>query len=474
MSRLATILLLPVLAAACAIIPPKLEGISQRNMEDAVLSMATAALRTGQVETARRLYRRLLEVDPESVAARMGLGNVSLRRQDPALAARWYLLALARAVEPAERHAALLAHGRAALSAGQVDAARDSFVRLTDPREGAPPTYVAWGYNGLGLAHILSGDAWGAVAAIERAVLTAPEEPRFQGNLDRALAMLPAAGAEQLRSGEPTGKPLPEADAGASNPAAIRPEAPAAVSAPVAATDPAGGQPRPVADADRAPQVPAPPEQAAPDLAPLDHREATPTGATDMAERTPPGTDDLSPSDLPRSAPAGYVVLQDNLPFLQFGAYLKRHRADEAAAALESVTDWPVVTSGVRDGDGAGLHRVRIGPIPWRDAVSELIDELAPHGFRISNPSAVAGIPSAPFGGLDAWPVDENGVRFLQVGAFGERPVAESIAAAMRSLTDREVRVSETAQGDGALLHRVRIGPVEPGVRLPELFRVPK
>ncbi|MCY4122593.1 MAG: SPOR domain-containing protein, partial [Acidobacteria bacterium] len=241
---------------------------------------------------------------------------------------------------------------------------------------------------------------------------------------------------------------------------------------------------------DRAPRVPEPPEpvdptatdppppeQAEPaalDPPPLDHREATPTGATDMAERTPPGTDDLSPSDLPRSAPAGYVVLQDNLPFLQFGAYLKRHRADEAAAALESLTDWPVVTSGVRDGDGAGLHRVRIGPIPWRDAVSELIDELAPHGFRISNPSAVAGIPSAPFGDLDAWPVDENGVRFLQVGAFGERPVAESIAAAMRSLTDREVRVSETAQGDGALLHRVRIGPVEPGVRLPELFRVPK
>ncbi|MCY4120783.1 MAG: tetratricopeptide repeat protein, partial [Acidobacteria bacterium] len=290
MSRLATILLLPVLAAACAIIPPKLEGISQRNMEDAVLSMATAALRTGQVETARRLYRRLLEVDPESVAARMGLGNVSLRRQDPALAARWYLLALARAVEPAERHAALLAHGRAALSAGQVDAARDSFVRLTDPREGAPPTYVAWGYNGLGLAHILSGDAWGAVAAIERAVLTAPEEPRFQGNLDRALAMLPAAGAEQLRSGEPTGKPLPEADAGASNPAAIRPEAPAAVSAPVAATDPAGGQPRPVADADRAPQVPAPPEQAAPD--PL------PPAPADPAAPDPPPPEQAEPAVL--------------------------------------------------------------------------------------------------------------------------------------------------------------------------------
>ena len=190
MLRPAVILVLAILAPACSLMPAKSEYVRAQQMEDAVLPMAATALEAGQVETARRLYVRLLDVDPESVRARMGLGDVALRERETAAAARWYLAALAHTEAPLQRHAALLAHGRAALAAGQLKAARESFTRLTNPKENAPRESVAWGHNGMGLTLLLEGDLTGAVAAMERAVLHVPEEERFQGNLNRALAML--------------------------------------------------------------------------------------------------------------------------------------------------------------------------------------------------------------------------------------------------------------------------------------------
>ena len=609
--RPSIVLLLSACAAACAIIPPlERRDLRERNMEEAVASMADAALRTGQVETANRLYRRLLEVAPASVTARMGLGNVALGNQEPADAARWYRAALMHAVEPAERFEARLAHGRAALSAGQIGAARDSFVGLTDPRAGAPRIYVAWGHNGVGLARLLAGDARGAVEAMEQAVLTAPEESRFKGNLDRALAMLSASEGGQVARPEtppapplepppepprerlppepppeplpepprerlppePPSEPLPEPPrarlplvenvdtAPVSTPAAASPEVPDAVRVPIRTTnlmadrqprstpadttpedsvaaghpapepepvalappdaEPAdpGRDPEPVVlappdaepvdpgPADMTPQdaepvafpdpqrvdvaplaepvdlVPpdpeppadvAPPEPEPVNLALLDPDPVaaaveTPLGGTDVAERTPEV--DPAANATPGPLPRGYVVLEHRLPFVQFGAYSKPQAAATTAAALDALTDWRVGTSAAPVADGGRLHRVRVGPIPSRDALSELIDVLASHGYRVSNPSVVAEVPKVPLGDLVAWPVYDDGERFLQVGAFGERPVAEGLAAALRSLTDREVRVGAVASGNGVMLHRVRIGPVDAGARLADLL----
>ncbi|MDE0036212.1 MAG: SPOR domain-containing protein [Gammaproteobacteria bacterium] len=540
MFRPASILLLTAFAAACSILPTGKPGdIRQHNMGEAVASMAAAALSSGQVETANRLYRRLLEVDPESVAARMGLGDVALRQREPVDAARWYRTALVRAAQGAERHAALLAHGRAALSAGQIDAARGSFAQLTDPRAGAPRTYVAWGHNGLGLARLLSGDARGAVGAMEQAVLTAPEEIRFKGNLDRALAMLPVSDAERLSRQLPVPPPEPPPErsppvadpetAPESTPAVESPgDVPVAVHASAAATDPVAGTvpqspegddsapsvpeptdpapqdpassadaddadaeaepgPEPAADADAEPE-PAADAEAAPepvdfavpapesvDPAPPDSREhggETPGrgGATERAAEVGNGPRSHATSE---PLAAGYVVLEYSLPFLQFGAFADAQAAAAAAAALGALTDWPVSVSETRLAEGVRLHRVRVGPIPWRDALSELIETLAPHGYRVTNSASVAEVPTAPFGAPDAWSVDDAGGRFLQVGAFAQRVVAEGLAASMRSLTDRDVRISAVAQRDGAMLYRVRIGPVESGDRLLELLSVP-
>ena len=499
-------------------------------MEDAVASMADAALRTGQVETASRLYRRLLEVDPESVTARMGLGNVALGNQEPAEAAHWYRAALMHAVEPAERFEARLAHGRAALSAGQIGAARDSFARLTDPRAGAPRIYVAWGHNGVGLARLLTGDARGAVEAMEQAVLTAPEESRFKGNLDRALAMLTASEAGQ--GARPETPPAPRPEPPSAPPLEAQPEPlPARLpsvdnvdTAPPVLVDTtpedsvavADGRPSPdpepvalappdTGPVDRAPQDaelvalpdpdpvdvapqaepvdPVPPDPEPADLAapepepvnlalvdpdPVAAAVETPVGGADVAQRTAEvdPTANATPGPLPR----GYVVLEHELPFVQFGAYSKPQAAATTAAALDALTDWRVGTSEAAVADAGRLHRVRVGPIPSRDALSELIDVLASHGYRVSNPSAVAEMPAVPFGDLVAWPVNDDGERFLQVGAFGERPIAESLAASLRSLTDREVRVDAVASRNGAMLHRVRIGPVDAGARLADLL----
>ena len=223
MIRPAAVFVLATLVPACSMMPPKSEHIRARQMEEAVVPMAATALEAGQLETARRLYRRLLGIDEDSVEARMGLGDVAMREQEVEAAARWYLLALAQAEQPEDRHAALLAHGRAALAAGQVEAARKSFTDLADPKENASRLHVAWGHNGVGLALLLDGDLRGAVAAMEQAVLRAPEEERFRGNLDRALAMLRESG-EAGASGDESTAML---DAPAAEPEEPKPPPPA-------------------------------------------------------------------------------------------------------------------------------------------------------------------------------------------------------------------------------------------------------
>ena len=213
---------LAVLLAGCTDAMRQRDRLRIERVENAVLPMATAALETGQMETAKRLYGRLLEVDPESFRARMGLGEAALRERQPADAARWYAQAIEVAQVPAQRHEALLAHGRAALESGQLQAAQESFARLASPEEQAPQASAAWGLNGVGLTQLLQDDLSAAVESMERAVLWAPSEPMFRENLARARAML--ADREPLPDEE---APVP-ATPSAIEPAASAPEPEAA------------------------------------------------------------------------------------------------------------------------------------------------------------------------------------------------------------------------------------------------------
>ncbi|MDE0348400.1 MAG: SPOR domain-containing protein [Gammaproteobacteria bacterium] len=537
-------------------------------MERAVLPMARAALDAGQVETARRLYRRVLQVDSDSADARMGLGDAAVASRESAEAARWYLAALANAKRPEERHAALLAHGRAALSAGQLEAARKSFARLTGPDEGAPQSVVAWGYNGLGLTLLLAGDVRGAVAAMEQAVLRTPDDARFQGNLTRALAMLtefddpstdasptdaiararapmlpvealpadvepapPPSRSPPSRAPEPPALPEPVADDGAfgrERVASSPPETPTPVS--VAGDPPA---PEAAVAGDRVeaeplirtlPEPPPPLEQAATADALDPEREPPPTVpdaptatvAGDRSEAEPPArtlpeppppleqaatADALDPEreppptvpDAPTTAEPGefarapsiqlpatdadlvgtseeqpLVLQEDAWTFVQPAAYASRTWAERLSERLRELTDHPVWVSEHRTSGEETLSRVRVGPIPSRDALVALGATLEAEGFAaLSLPDAETGPGAAA--GAPPLLVTEDGERYVQAGAYAVKAAAEELAARLAKLTRYRTGVSKAALPGGQRVYRVRIGPVEPGPELDDL-----
>ncbi|MDE0272505.1 MAG: tetratricopeptide repeat protein [Gammaproteobacteria bacterium] len=539
-----------------------------------MLPIASTALETGQFETARRLYRRVLAVDEDSTAARMGLGDVAFAEQEPAIAARWYRSAVNRADEPEERHSALLAHGRAAVAAGELDEARESFTALTQGTrleavreglsalmrregkdlngQGVSKTNLAWAHNGIGLTLLLQGDVPSAVAEMERAVELAPEEERLQANLDRARAALddlppvaePAAPGEAAdveptqaaEAGEPepagelievvdgldepaaavesVGPVEPPQVAGAGEPgpavelveAIDRLDEPAEPLALVGAEGGIGDPPEPldnafgpekVADSAEPGEVaePVEPPQVAgtgePDPAielveaidGLDELDAgspeaseTPLvsapladagdGSEDGPEDSLPGSSatDADPF-APLSEPA-ILVTEIGGAFLEFGAFAEFVRADAMAARLRALTDHSVAILGAPSPDDSPSWQVRIGPIILRETMLNLFGVLDAAGYEVVNVPALNG-NSGLLTGVANWPLEtmvvhENDARFLQVGAYGNRVTAESLAAELRNLTDRGVSILKTDPGKGPLLHRVRLGPLEP------------
>ena len=263
-TRVALVVALMLAAGCSSLIPLQTDRLRIERVQEAVLPMASVALSAGQLETARRLYRRLLDVAPESFRGHMGLGDVALRERAPLDAARWYALALDVAETPEERHEALLAHGRAALESGQLDAARESFTRLKDPEEQAPQISVAWGYNGLGLVLLLEGDLHGAVEHMEQAVRWGPNEPRFWENLERARAML--AGREPLLDAEEAARAAsPEVGAEDAAAAVGPPDSAAPDDAGTAADGRASAAASPEVGAEGAAAAVGPPDSAAPD-----------------------------------------------------------------------------------------------------------------------------------------------------------------------------------------------------------------
>ena len=394
-------------------------------MEDAVVPMAATALEAGQLETARRLYRRLLVVDADSVQARMGLGDVAMREQETEAAARWYSSALVRADEPAERHAALLAHGRAALSAGQLEAARTSFTRLADPAENASRSSAAWGHNGVGLTLLLEGDLRGGVAAMERAVLHAPEEERFRGNLDRALAIL---------------RDLPASATETTTDAVVEGIAEGIVE------DTGEGASRDVVDH--------PPDK----TTFPDETEPLPNGI----ENAPVEIAEIENAQIENAQIENIEIENAEIENAEIeNAEIENFEIENAEIAIEIEE---VVDTALPMDSAEGSTTRATESTPTREDAPAIAEMEAPRA--VSPPPPVQPLlPEPPVGGnlnsrTRAYVVTEDGMHFLQFGAFSERANAETLVALITGLTEQRVRITDTETGAGARLHRVRVGPI--------------
>ena len=462
MLRCATIFVLVVLMPACSLMslmPPKSEHVRARQMEEAVVPMAATALETGQLETARRLYRRLLVIDADSVQARMGLGDVAMREQEVEAAARWYASALVRAEQPAERHAALLAHGRAALAAGPIEAARKSFLRLADPQENAPRSSVAWGHNGVGLTLLLEGDLLGGVAAMEQAVLRAPEEERFQGNLDRALAM--------LREFPPPAAPSGDASATSVEPAADAPiQADAVPDAVPEAAESDGWDVEAVEEA--VPVEPEPPANAIEE--PQAVQEYADSGADAEEETAPAHSEEITDRNVED------FVGKDLEEFV-----------GEVEAEVEDAAAPEVVEPAENEDEGTEPREDTdfVEPEPPADEVEESeaaegeaviesaeveaqdeFDPLAPAPSGIGEPLDTGTRPVRE----QVHALTEDGLHYLQFGAFSDRANAEAMVDEIRWRTEQSAQITETETSAGVLLHRVRIGPISSEQTLLEML----
>ena len=439
------------LLAACTIVPPRPDTLRVDRIEDAVLPMASAALTAGQVETARRLYTRLLDVDAESVEARMGLGDVAMAMREHRQAANWYLAAVGLAREPVERHAAVLAHGRAALTAGDLDAARASFERLTLPGQNASRQHVAWGFNGIGVVSLLEGDPRAAVAALEQAVLRIPGESRFQGNLDRALKL--AAGYTPPEDGKPD---APQPPVPAEPP---QPPVPAEPPQPPVPAEPAPVAPDrvPVSAPGAEPPEPSPEPESRPEPLPApEPRPETPAAAASTPTPEPAPRPEPEPAPPPESEPAP--------PPEPEPAPTPPPEPAPVAEPVEQPAPQPSARPG-RAGDGKSASE----PAP-EDEPAETLESLtaatrtgAPDVPAAADPvlPSLADLPGA-------FVVHTDGGAFVQVGAYAVEARAADTAARLRAATGLPVRID--AGGGDDRLFRVRVGPVPPA-DLPEPLR---
>ncbi len=421
-----------LLIGSCSVLPNESDRLRIQRVEEAVLPMARVALEAEQTETAKRLYRRLLEVDPDSVSARMGLGDLAVAGRNTAEAARWYAAAVAHARRADERHPALLAHGRAALAMGELEAARKSFSRLTSEREPAPTLSVAWGLNGLGLVALLEGDIRGAIKFMERAVLLAPEEEMLADNLSRALDL----SADMAPEGASADRARDMAAAAAASLPGVRGLAPS--------DEPAAVEKDVVED--RTPEEPGLEAYARPDV---DAREERPADAAPGADRRRIDRSELRP----------YAIKVGGEYYVRIGAHATGAEARDVAAELRRVTTEPidVVEFGMGDGlDAVKLYRVLVGPITSSAGLVELVAVLDEMGYGAARlPPSVAAQsapPAVPAPGLSS---DQRnaGPELVEVllDPAGEEPAAaERARATPTPAPEEEVGLAPLVAGEAS------------------------
>ena len=413
-----------LLIGSCSILPNETDAVRIQRVEEAVLPMARIALEAEQTETARRLYLRLLEVDPDSVSARMGLGEIAVARRDSAEAARWYAAAVSQATQAEERHAALLAHGRATLAGGDLAAARKSFSRLTSSKENAPAATAAWGLNGLGLVTLLEGDIRVAISFMEQAVLLVPEEKMLADNLSRALDMSAGIVPESARADEmdnmataPSPAPSPD-----EQPPAFTDDATAvAVEKDVLEVGPAVESLRRDPGAGRG--VGTREERVEEDGAPVGAPVGEPVGEPDDGR--------IDKSDL-----RPYAIEVGGQYFVRIGVYAIEAAAQDFASELRRITTESVDVSEFGMGDGSDavrLYRVLIGPIESRDGLTELVETLEGMGY------GAARVPAA-----DASEAEPEAVPELAPSAEQTQPGPELVEVFLEPLAI-EAQATETA-----------------------------
>ena len=403
----------------------------------AVLPVARTALDAGQLETARRLYRRLLDVDPQSFEARMGLGEVAHQRRDGAQAIRWFLAALANAATATQRHDALLHHGRAALDAGQREHAQASFARLTDPQEAASNEYVAYGLNGVGLTLLLRGDLRSSVTLLEQAVDRLPGDKNLRDNLARALQLLAedVANAADPPGTAPSGEPPDLADS---------------------APRPGGAAPGELQSAaDRIERAVARFEEAAERLADAPPRRDSappaqaPAPSPQPQTSAPPAETPAPPAETP-AASAQPPAPAAQTPALAAETPAPAARASAPAATTE--THAAETTGPAAEPPAPPAQTPRAPPdAPTRQTAQTPEPPPQQHDSPASPPK-----PPAPIArGSPGFVVVEGGRRFVQMGAYGTAATANALADRLQQITEQIVIVAEHGG-----LHRVRIGPL--------------
>ena len=434
------------LVASCSLMPERAEQLRIEEVERALLPMASVAVDTGQLETAQRLYRRLLDVSPESFEAHMGLGDVAFKNRRSEDAAQWYLGALALAERPEDRHQALLWHGRATLEGGQLESARRSFMQLTETREQASLRDLAWAFNGIGLTKLLDGDLDGAVAAMQRAVRQAPSEPMFAENLNRALGML----AEQQRAIGPQRRarsvaqsaPVALADLPAAEPTVRSPAPPSAAAATPAprATVPASEQPRRTVAAVPAPPREQPPQRhAEPEATVQWLNEPSLPGAASAPPAVPSPAPETPPAPVPRPAAPAPAV----------------ERPDVAESVVAPQPNSPRRVDWLDDqteGDPTSPRTETIDAAP--DAVPAQADvaDVAPVATQTPPVRQVLGAGVVRREGRQA---------FVEIGAFETFGAADAAAQRLAAVAGNAAHVVLVRS-----LYRVRIGPLTSEARL--------
>ena len=459
-------------ATACSLMPDQ-GSLRVDEVEQALLPVANIALETGQLETAKRLYQRLLDVDPASQAAHMGLGDVAFKDRRPHDAVRWYLAAQANAQTPEQRNDALLWHGRAALDAGELSAARRSFEHLAAAPD-ASTISVAWALNGIGLTLLLQGDLRGAVAAMQGAVRRAPGEQMFADNLRRALAMLAELVAQEDRptaAMTPTTTHqdvprMPSVDD-------LEPQQAPAAAEPTETSAPADtplvAEPRAVEQEPFEPQPEAAVSNARPPLVEPDALEpalpepdALQSEALEPEVRQPEALEPemLEPEMLELEVLEPEVLEPEVLQPEVLAPEALQPEALEPEA-LEPELELEILAPEVPE----ALEPEMLEPEVLEPEVLELDAEPA----EAELPTAATLDPAPPGSVADvSWPSVEVGyvVRtdagvFVQMGAFAEGAPAHTVANLLGDATHEIVRVEGPEDDAADAFYRVRIGPIE-------------
>ena len=141
---------------------------------------------------------------------------------------------------------------------------------------------------------------------------------------------------------------------------------------------------------------------------------------------------------------------------LPLPSYVEVTNLDNGRSAVVRVNDrGPFVAGRVIDLSYAAAHRLGVAE-----------SGLAPVHIRVVGPDSGGPEPmrvaaANPVAEPDVLGGSEIDTRFIQVGAFSSRSAAETLQGTLLDLGLGEVRITPVNAPSGAVLHRVRVGPLD-------------